>query len=69
MDPIAEEIVHQVGHNDAAAAALVEQLHTRLHTLGSSRRHAVLRVLARAARGRSIRVRARERDKFAWDAK
>ena len=48
MRPLGEELVHQVGHNDEAAAALVEELHTRLHTLGPTRRHAVLRVLARA---------------------
>jgi hypothetical protein len=69
LDSLGEEVVIQVGHNDAAAAALVEQLYARLHTLGASRRHAILRSLGRAAQGPSVRVRNRERDLFVWDAR
>ena len=52
---LGQEVVAQVARNDANAAALMHHIHNNLHTLGSRRRHALLRALARPA----LRLEAR----------
>jgi hypothetical protein len=67
MDAVSQEVVDQVGHNDARAAGLMQYLTKQLHTLGPARRHIVLRALVRAAKGTVFRERERERYTVHWD--
>jgi len=61
MDQVGGELVVQIASNDAAAAALMQHLRKRLHSLGPKQRHRIIRAIVRSAKGQTLRERSRER--------